>query len=125
MKKQTTIIAIITLVTAVVAFVGGMKYQESKTPQFGRGNPTGLRMGVKSVSGEIVSQDEQSVTVKMPDGSSKIVLLSETTSINKASEATRTDLTVGEKVAVFGKENSDGSVTAENIQINPIFRGPR
>jgi len=62
------------------------------------------------------------ITVKLPDGSSKIILLSEKTSINKASEGSVADLVVGEKVAVFGTTNTDGSVTAQNIQINPVAR---
>jgi len=62
------------------------------------------------------------ITVKLEDGSSKIILLSEKTSINKASEGSITDLTAGEKVAVFGTTNADGSVTAQNIQINPVAR---
>jgi len=43
----------------------------------------------------------------------------EKTQINKASEAAKEDLVVGETVAVFGQENQDGTVTAENIQLNP------
>jgi len=58
----------------------------------------------------------------LQDGSSRIVIVSETTQINKAEQATKTDLKIGEKVAVFGQENSDGSVTAQNIQLNPTFR---
>lgn len=70
-------------------------------------------------AGEIIGADEKSITVKLQDGSSKIVLLSEKTQINKAEKATKEDLKKGEKVAVFGTENPDGSVTAQNIQLNP------
>jgi ribosomal protein S1 len=75
------------------------------------------------VNGEIIGVDEKSITVKMQDGSSRIVILSEKTEINKAASGTKDDLKVGERVAVFGQENSDGSVTAQNIQLNPMFRG--
>lgn len=55
-------------------------------------------------------------------GSSKIVVLSDKTLINKAEQATKSDLKTGEKVAVFGSSNSNGSVTAQSIQLNPMFR---
>lgn len=133
MKKN--VIAIV-LLAAVVAGSGGFfigkKYQENKRQIFSRqfgnlqngrqgnqGFGNGNRMTFRPVSGEIISQDEKSVTVKAQDGSSKIVLLSENTKINRAAEASKEDLKTGEKVAVFGTANADGSITAENIQINP------
>ena len=51
------------------------------------------------------------------------MLIGESTSINKSAEGSKNDLIVGENVAVFGTNNSDGSVTAQNIQLNPEFRG--
>ena len=75
-----------------------------------------------AVVGEILSKDDTSITVKLTDGSSKIVVLSSNTVINKAAIATKNDLTTGERVAVFGTVNSDGSVTAQDIQLNPQMR---
>lgn len=43
--------------------------------------------------------------------------------MNKAVDATKEDLQVGEKVMAIGQENSDGSITAQTIQLNPVFRG--
>jgi len=133
MKKNTIIMMIIAVViVGAGSFFGGMKYQQSKQPSFmrqagrlnagdrGQLRPSGT--GFRPVSGEIISSDEKSITVKLQDGSSKIVVLSEKTEINQASEASREALKVGEKVAVFGAENSDGSVTAQNIQLNPLTR---
>lgn len=132
--KNTALIAIV--VAAVIfgagGFFAGMKYQQSKMPSgwFGNFQGNGSRQfqqrggqGFRPVSGEIIGEDDKSITVKLQDGSSKIVLVSEKTSINKASEGTKEDLKEGEKVMVLGQENSDGSVTAQNIQLNPIFRG--
>ena len=76
-----------------------------------------MKMCIRDRSGD------DSVTVKLMDGTSKIVLFSDKTEINKAQQAQTADLKVGEKVMVMGQENSDGSVTAQNIQLNPVFRG--
>jgi len=132
MKNSTVMIAIlVAIIVGGGAFFGGMKYQQSKrsnlrqfTGQNGQrlGNG-GNQMGFRPVNGEILSSDEKSITVKLQDESSKIVLFSDKTTINKAAEATKEDLKAGEKVAVFGQENSDGSVTAQNIQLNPINQG--
>jgi hypothetical protein len=108
-----------------------MKYQQVKqrniTRQFfnqmGGKQGTGTsRLGFRLVNGEIIAADEKSITVKLQDSSSKIVIVSENTQINKAEQASKNDLKIGEKVAVFGQENYDGSVTAQNIQTNPLLR---
>jgi len=134
MNKNLIITIVIAVLVGGVGFFAGMKYQQSKQRAFSRqlfpgAGQTGERQGVgvnrqgfRAVNGEIISADEKSITVKLPDGSSKIVIVSESTQINKAEQASKEDLKVGEKVAVFGQGNSDGSFTAQNIQINPVFR---
>lgn len=132
MKNTILITIVIAILAAAGAFFGGMKYQESKSSnassQFGglqrqrTGGAGGNRMGVRPVNGDIISSDDKSITVKLSDGSSKIVLVSPSTQINKAERATIADLKTGEKVAVFGNENSDGSVNAQSINLNPILR---
>ena len=143
MKNNQLTVGLLILVIAGASFFGGMKYQESKVignRQFGNGNTQNragaggqgiVRMGGAGGSanrmggqilGEIISADDKSITVKLADGSSKIILLSTTTSIIKSSEANKTDLTTGTKVGVFGQTNTDGSVTAQNIQLNPVSR---
>jgi len=119
-----------------VGFFAGMKYQQSKQPTFnrqfggqqrtgmmGQGQFSGNRQDFRMVNGEIIGSDDKSITVKMQDGSSKIVILSDKTTINKAASATKEDLKTGEKVAIFGENNSDGSVSANNIQLNPVMGG--
>ena len=131
---------IIALVIGGAAFFGGMQYQKTQTSGLMQGqlrgpNGSGLQGGFQGrggngqgmipVSGEIISQDDTSITVKMPDGSSKIVILSDDTNINKSSEGTQADLKTGETVTAFGTTNSDGSITAQNVSIggNMMFRG--
>lgn len=121
--KNIIVIAII-IAFAGGGFFAGMKYQQGKQPFRGMRQlgdlPAGAqqRMGAGTVRGEIISQDDKSITVKLPDGSSKIVLISENTEINKATEAVPDDLTVGEEVMVFGSTNSNGSASATQIQLN-------
>lgn len=127
--KNLNFLAVILLFVGLgVGFFAGMKYQSGKATtqnsrQFtnGRGQ-FGQRNGMRPVAGEILSSDSNSITVKLADGSSKIVLLSDKTQINKAETASVSDLKSGERVAIFGTENSDGSITAQNIQLNPQFR---
>lgn len=136
---MTTII--VALLVGGVAFFGGMQYQKTQAvsgpmmqgqfrgqnggPQGGLQGGSGNRQGMMPVSGEILSQDDQSITVKMQDGSSKIVILSDDTNINTSSEGSMEDLKTGETVTAFGTTNSDGSITAQSVSIgeNMMFRG--
>ncbi len=128
MKSTILVMVAMVILGGAGGFFAGMKYQESKSPagRFGtfqgnRNGQFGQRGGFRPVNGEIISSDDKSITVKLTDGSSKIILLTDNTSINKSTTATKGDLKTGEHVAVFGTENSDGSVTAGNIQLNPVL----
>ena len=138
-KNNIALIAILALLVGGAAgFFGGMQYQKGQRPSFGqfagagaggfgaRGGTgvNGARRNGNGAAGTILSVDANSMTVKLNDGSSKIVLLTGTTSINKAATAAISDLTVGETVSAFGTTNTDGSITATNVQINPMMRGP-
>lgn len=129
--KQNTImtILIISLAVGTGGFFAGMKYQQSKSPFLagrqgafggqGRLGGTGNRNGFRPTAGQIVNIDTTSLTVKLNDGSTKIVLFNDKTQINKASSGSISDLVKDTQIAVFGTENSDGSVTAQSIQLNP------
>ncbi len=136
MNKTYVIGIVLLIVVGGGAFFGGMKYQLSKEPAFLRngtvngartgngavGNRGGTGTGFRPVTGSIISADNNSITVKLTDGSSKIVLLSDKTEVNKAETVSPDELKVGATVSVFGTNNSDGSVTAQNIQLNPKFQ---
>ncbi len=129
MNKTYIIGIVLLIVVGGGAFFGGMKYQQSRRPVFTGNRPANENRNVNGmigagrlVAGEIISRDDKTITVKMNNGSSKIVILSDKTEVNKAEMASQDELKVGVTVSVFGTSNSDGSVTAQNIQLNPVQR---
>jgi len=132
MKKFLPLILIVIIGVGVGAFYGGMKYAESKTlsnrqqrmQQFGAnfggfrlGSGSGQRGGSGFTAGEIIAKDDKSVTVKLQNGGSKIVFLSDSTEITKSAASALSDLEVGKNIIVNGTANSDGSITAQTIQL--------
>ena len=136
--NKNLIMVIILIAGLGLGFLGGMVYQKSQAGnqrlaangqfrgRFGQ-NGNGNNNGQRPVIGSIISQDQNSITVKLPDGSSKIVLLSGSTMVNKTEPGTTSDLKSGDMVLVTGSTNSDGSVSAQSVMINPMVRngGPR
>jgi hypothetical protein len=138
--KSVVITIIISLIVGGGAFYGGTVYEKSSLTKQGllrntnvqlgnriqgQGRPQGTggfnRGGENSglVTGEIISKDDRSVTVKTRDGGSKIVYFSDSTEIGKIADGSSVDLEDGKQVMINGKANQDGSFTAENIQIRP------
>ena len=70
--------------------------------------------------GNIIAQDSGSITVKLDDGSTKIILIPGSATIAVAQTGTASDLAVGKDVTVIGATNSDGTVTATQIQIGTL-----
>ena len=128
MKNNTVII--IAIISLALGFGGGYlfkNYQVGKMrPNFGSQLPDRQRNGQGPqagfggmVMGEIISQDENSITVKIQDGSTKIVILGDSTTYSKTQRIEKSELSTGNQVRVFGSANSDGSITAQNVQLNP------
>ncbi len=127
--NSKVIVSVVIILVAIGAFFGGIQYQKSTSSaggQFQRGY-FGQRFGAnaQAVRGQVINVDtaNNSISIQKRDGSSAIVLYSSSTSINKAVAGTSADLKNGEQVNVVGPANSDGSVTAQIIQINPGMRG--
>jgi len=143
MNKTVGIIVGVVLIGA--SFYGGMKYDQSATAsarqarvgQFagggfgaGRGGRGGANGGGFAM-GTILSKDAQSITIQLtnPGGpnatgagattgtGSTIVLLSSSTTIMKATTGSASDLTVGQTITVNGTKNSDGSISANSVQV--------
>ena len=150
MNKKTLLVSVVLLVVIVGtgSFYGGMVYGKSSSKgslgrnfnpqQFGasiaamgqRGDRTGgagMPSGGGFVSGEVISQDAQSVTLKLQDtgkaelssAGTKIVFFSSSTQVMKTQQGLISDIKTGENLMVSGKANSDGSITAQSIQIRP------
>jgi hypothetical protein len=135
---KTNVVTIIAVLAIAAGFGGGYFFRNRQIQvargNFGangnfqrftgnRNNGIGGMMGRGGVTGSIISMDDKSITVKINDGSTKIVLFSDSTTYRNTVDATKSDLKVGSEVAVFGAANSDGSVTATSIQLNPEFFG--
>ncbi len=144
MKKVFPIVVIIILVGAG-SFYGGMKYDQSKNPranrntgglanlspeerqtrlqQFGAIGQSGGTRDTQAnggfATGEIISKDEKSLTIKLQNGGSKIVFFSDSTPIMKTASGTSQDLTTGKQVTITGTTNQDGSLSAQSIQLRP------
>jgi hypothetical protein len=143
-SSNIVIIAVVAVVVGAAGFFGGMQYEKGKAPVTSSGSFNGgsfaasagaqgtlrgrngagmMRNGSRPVVGQILSIDSKTVTVQLADGSSKIVLLTDTTVVTKTDTGAVSDLKTGDKVGVIGTTNSDGSITAENVQLNPSFGG--
>ena len=133
------------VVVGAGSFYAGMKYGASASsgqvllqngqarfPQMGTGGPggRGMRANGGFASGEIISKDDKSITIKLRDnrqsssaqdgqGGSKIVFFSDSTQIMKAVSGSPKDISVGEQVTATGSANPDGSISAQSIQIRP------
>ena len=102
---------------------GDRQARFQQTGSAGTGGPTGMRGG-DFAAGGIISKDSQSITVKLQDGGSRIVLFSGSTTVSKIAAGSAEDLKAGEQVTVNGMANQDGSMTARAIQIGGVSRMP-
>lgn len=144
MSKKIIVLSIVTVILASAgSFYGGMKYADGKNAgvsalggsnsspaerqqrsQFGaaiggfRGGTGGMARG-GIVAGEIISKDDKSVTVKLNNGGSKLIFVSDATNVSKSAQGSLSDLQIGTQILANGTPNQDGSVNAKTIQLSP------
>ena len=138
-QKMIGAIIGIAVVVGGGSFYGGMQYGKSKTSaaagrssnlspeerqaRLGQVGAQGQRGGMNEFAqgggagGEIIAKDDKSITVKLRDGGSKIIFLSNSTSLLKTAEGSLQDLAIGEQVTAIGTANQDGSMSAQSVQI--------
>ncbi len=136
-KKTISTIVLVAVVVGVLSFFGGMKYGQStalaSANPNGQGASQGRNFGAGGrgggpgrggfTGGQIVSIDKNSMTISARDGSSKIIFFTTATPVMKMVAGTLADLLVGKDVAINGQANSDGSITADSIQLRTAPMG--
>lgn len=128
--KKMLPMAIVAIVALVVGYFTGSHFgsgtqQPSGTRNSGNYQQTGGSAarkfggtaGAGFVRGNIISKTDTSITVQSPDGSSRIILFSASTPILKSATGTPADILAGDQATVIGSANSDGSITAQSIQL--------
>jgi hypothetical protein len=132
-KNSVIIMVVVAVLVGGAAFYGGMQFQKTQRgvafgangmrrfgAQGGIGAGGSGGIGSRAVRGEVLSNDGKTVTVKLADGSTKLILVSSTTVITEATKASDSALIQGKQVMVFGTDNADGSVSAQNVSIGEI-----
>lgn len=127
MKKYKT--HIIWAVIVLVALGGGFYWGNARavasrgsfTGTFGsstrRFAGAGGAAGGGLVAGQIASFGSDSMTIQLANGNSEVVLYSSSTPVTEPTTVSPNVLQVGTTVMVGGTTNSDGSVTAQTIQV--------
>lgn len=145
MNKKIIAIILGIIIASGGSFYAGMEYGQSKSSATVRGVGGGFtnlspaerqarlqQLGTSGAigqrgtgaaggfaTGEILSKDDRSITIKFSDGGSKIIFYSDSTEIGKFVSGTQSDLEIGKIVIANGQANQDGSITAQSIQMRP------
>ncbi len=124
--QKNKVAIIVGVACIVVGFIGGFLIGRSSgisrtAENFGQnGSRQFARMGGQNgstVAGEVSAVDGNSITVILRNGGSNIVFYSTSTPVAKSVEASSSDIAIGQQVIIAGTSNSDGSITANSIQI--------
>jgi hypothetical protein len=137
--SPTVIVVLLILVVTVIS--GGIGYKLGKKTSFPRskelmmasggrgqiqnknepnaGTGAGKMQGVEKrhTEGDILSINENTVTIKTADGSNKIVLLLDKTVYSLSSALDKENISIGQKVNIVGDINADGSISASELRL--------
>lgn len=140
MNKRNNIILIAAAVVILVggaSFYGGTRFNKFKQSRnvFNRdgsgfqqrqgqgmvlgGGTNRANRGGNFINGEIIKKDEKTITVKLADGGSKNIYVTDKTTYGKFIEGSEADLEIGKSIMVNGATNQDGSFLAQMVQIRP------
>jgi hypothetical protein len=136
MKKISFLTVGIAVISLIVGLIGGYWYEKSSVSRLANSSdqfPGGrAQQGFRSansraggfaaggaISRQVISKDDTSLTIKTRDGSSKIILITGNTTVAKSAAGLISDIATDAMVMVLGNLNSDGSITANSIQIRP------
>jgi hypothetical protein len=129
MKNKLIIsLVLVALVIGGGAFFGGMQYAKANSGPSGargagaftgRAGAGGARNAGGFTSGQVLSKDATSITLKLNNGGSKTVYFSDKTIVTKMATGTMDDVSANTEVTITGTANSDGSIAASMIQIRP------
>lgn len=136
MNKKFNFINVVLIVVlfSAVFFYLGISYQKTKMPTLGanreamreamgRGNlinsdnlaNRGLRGS--QIIGEIIKINEDSFTIKLNNGGSSIIYITDETLISQTEKIDKNKLEEGQEVSIFGNTQENQSIIAESVQI--------
>ncbi len=128
-KKQMWVtIAVVIIAAAGGYFVGaahGASASMGTKGAYAAGNGGRTRgaagMGANGgfTTGQILSMDDKSLTIQMRNGNSQVVFYSPSVTVAKTVSGSIKDIVVGAQVMIAGTANTDGSLTAQSVQIRP------
>lgn len=128
MKKY--VVHIVWLVIAIVALGGGFYWGKASgaasraagfagTYSSSTRRAAGGAAGGGFTTGQIAQLGSDSLTLQLANGNSQVVFYSTSTPVSEPTMVSADTLKVGTTVMVGGTSNSDGSLTAQTIQVRP------
>jgi hypothetical protein len=137
MNKKTLVILLVVIVVLVAGGVAAWQFSKNKNSagqasaklgganfaagQTGAGQrgARGAKANFGGASGNVLSKDNNSLTIQLANGGSAIAFYSGSTRVSKNIDVQTADLAVGQMVSIRGTKGSDGTISASSVQIRP------